>query len=46
MRDPALDRLLPAFATGPEGPFALWRWSGDINTLSCGFTEDPVSGVV
>jgi len=45
MRDPALDRLLPAFATGPEGLFALWRWSGGISAPSCGFTEDPVSSL-
>ncbi len=34
--------LMPhAFRTGPEGFVALWRWSGDINTHSYAFIEDP-----
>lgn len=38
-------RLPHAFAAGPEGLLAVWRWSGDINTHSYGFTEDPALGV-
>lgn len=34
--------LMPhAFRTGAEGFLALWRWSGDINTHSYAFIEDP-----
>ena len=36
--------LMPhAFRTGPEGFLAIWRWSGDINTHSYAFTEDPAN---
>lgn len=35
--------LMPhAFRAGPEGFLALWRWSGDINTHSYAFLDDPV----
>ena len=38
--------LMPhAFRTGTEGFVALWRWSGDINTHSYSFIEDPQIGV-
>ncbi|MDW4549340.1 dimethylsulfonioproprionate lyase family protein [Defluviimonas sp. D31] len=34
--------LMPhAFRTGPEGVLALWRWSGDVNTHSYAFLDDP-----
>jgi quercetin dioxygenase-like cupin family protein len=34
--------LMPhAFQAGPEGFLALWRWSGDINTHSYAFLDDP-----
>ncbi|WP_343080554.1 dimethylsulfonioproprionate lyase family protein [Ostreiculturibacter nitratireducens] len=34
--------LMPhAFRTGPEGLLALWRWSGDVNTHSYAFLDDP-----
>lgn len=34
--------LMPhAFRTGSEGLLAIWRWSGDINTHSYAFVEDP-----
>lgn len=34
--------LMPhAFRTGSEGFLAIWRWSGDINTHSYAFIEDP-----
>jgi len=36
--------LLPhAFRTGPEGLLALWRWSGDVNTESYAFLDDPAA---
>jgi mannose-6-phosphate isomerase-like protein (cupin superfamily) len=37
--------LMPhAFRTGPEGMLALWRWSGDVNTLSYAFLPDAEAG--
>ncbi|MGB5870189.1 MAG: dimethylsulfonioproprionate lyase family protein [Albidovulum sp.] len=34
--------LMPhAFRAGPHGLLALWRWSGDVNTHSYAFLEDP-----
>ncbi len=34
--------LMPhAFRTGEEGVLALWRWSGDVNTHSYAFLDDP-----
>jgi len=34
--------LMPhAFRAGPEGFVALYRWSGDINTASYAFLDDP-----
>ncbi|MCU9849496.1 dimethylsulfonioproprionate lyase family protein [Defluviimonas sp. WL0024] len=34
--------LMPhAFRTGSEGVLALWRWSGDVNTHSYAFLDDP-----
>jgi mannose-6-phosphate isomerase-like protein (cupin superfamily) len=36
--------LMPhAFRTGPEGLLALWRWSGDVNTTSYAFVDDPAA---
>ncbi|MGB5560546.1 MAG: hypothetical protein WBN04_21345 [Paracoccaceae bacterium] len=36
--------LMPhAFRTGSEGFLAIWRWSGDINTHSYAFVEDPAT---
>lgn len=38
--------LMPhAFRAGPDGFLALWRWSGDINTHSYAFLDDPAAGV-
>ena len=38
--------LMPhAFRTGPEGFLAIWRWSGDINTTSYAFIDDPATEV-
>ena len=37
-------RMPHAFAAGPEGLFAVWRWSGDINTHSYSFIADPAVG--
>lgn len=34
--------LMPhAFRTGSEGVLAMWRWSGDVNTHSYAFVDDP-----
>lgn len=34
--------LMPhAFRAGPDGFLALWRWSGDVNTHSYTFLDDP-----
>jgi len=30
-----------AFRAGPDGFLALWRWSGDVNTHSYTFLDDP-----
>ncbi len=36
--------LMPhAFRAGPSGFVALWRWSGDINTQSYAFLDDPLA---
>lgn len=34
-------RMQHAFRTGSEGVLALWRWSGDVNTHSYAFGDDP-----
>lgn len=35
-----------AFRTGADGFLAIWRWSGDINTHSYAFIDDPATGLL
>ena len=36
-------RMPHAFRTAAEGFVALWRWSGDVNTASYSFLDDPAT---